>query len=98
MKRFGVYFASIVLTIVLVMCIASSSALKTSAGEKKKSRECFYESIQIHAGDTLWSIAKEYKSSDESVADYVEQLKLINGLDDDEINADNYLIVYHSIE
>ena len=60
MKRSSVYFASIVLTIVLVMCIASSSALKTSAGEKKKS--------------------------------------MINGLDDDEINADNYLIVYHSIE
>ena len=52
-----------------------------------------YESIQIDKGDTLWSLAEEYRSDNISTNDFVKEIKDINGLSSDYINEGNYLII-----
>lgn len=52
-----------------------------------------YESIQIHNGDTLWSLAKEYNTSELSTNDFVKEIKEVNNLSSDYINNGNYLII-----
>lgn len=54
----------------------------------------YYKSITIASGDTLWSIANEYKSGDyRSTRDYVEELRSMNGLCSDKIDAGQKLVV-----
>lgn len=53
-----------------------------------------YMSIEIHPGDTLWSIAEEYMpDSCDSVEDYISELRKLNSLNSDEIHANQYLMV-----
>lgn len=52
-----------------------------------------YESVLINNGDTLWSIAKEYNTSDISTNDYIDEIKTINGLTGDSINGGNYILI-----
>lgn len=54
----------------------------------------YYKSIQLQAGDTLWDIAKEHMNQDyDSVFDYIDEVKEINNLDDDEIHEGQYLTI-----
>lgn len=53
-----------------------------------------YKSIQIKPGDTLWDIAEAYVSDDNhSIAEFVTELKEVNSLKGDEIEAGRNLIV-----
>lgn len=53
-----------------------------------------YKSIEIKAGDTLWNIAETYMAEDNnSVSQYVAELKSINSLKGDQIEAGHNLIV-----
>ncbi len=54
-----------------------------------------YESIMIEADDTLWDIAVEYCDTDqESISEYIDNIKEINNISSDMIVSGNYLIVY----
>lgn len=61
----------------------------------------YFKSIEITAGDTLWSIA-EANMDDEHYSypsDYVAEVKRMNSLTSDRIEAGSYLIVpYYSTE
>ncbi|MCQ2492444.1 MAG: LysM peptidoglycan-binding domain-containing protein [Lachnospiraceae bacterium] len=53
-----------------------------------------YVSIEIEAGDTLWSIAQDnYNESCGDFRDYVKLIKETNSMKDDQIMAGNYLCV-----
>lgn len=57
----------------------------------------YYKSITIEAGDSLWSIAREYRTDDySSTAEYIEVLKKINHLYDDHIQEGQKLIVAYN--
>lgn len=59
-------------------------------GERTKQVAC----IEIHRGDTLWSIASEYMSDEyDDMNEYIEEIKDSNGMVSDEIHAGNYIIV-----
>ena len=51
-----------------------------------------YESVYISSGDSLWSIAQEYRGT-QSTAVFVRELKELNGLSSDDIQAGYYLLV-----
>ena len=54
----------------------------------------YYTSVEVSYGDSLWSIAEEYLDADhQSVYDYIDEIKAINGLDSDQIQAGEYLMV-----
>ena len=56
----------------------------------------YYTSIEIEEGDSLWTIAEQYREhSGKTTRDYVKELKSINGLGEDTIHAGNYLTVFY---
>ena len=59
----------------------------------------YYKSIEIKSGDTLWSIANEYKSEDCTTQEYISEVKSLNGLSTDDIQDSHHLmIMYYDTE
>lgn len=94
-KKSKIYFMSLILTIMLVLIIVLSNSLKTNATENRDRSNRIYTSILIEEGDTLWSIAQEYKPADVSTQDYIDTLKSINVMKSDNIHSGNYLMIYY---
>ncbi len=54
----------------------------------------YYTSITIQEGDSLWSIAEEYRSEHyESIQDYIDELVVLNDLTSETIHAGQHLMV-----
>lgn len=54
----------------------------------------YYKSIEISAGDTLWSIAEENMSDEyESIYEYIDEVMDMNNLETDEIHYGQHLTV-----
>lgn len=89
-----------VLTVFIMICsMFFRSILSDAHGNRMEDPVDYkyYTSIQVEAGDTLSSIAKEYRSaSDESTDDYIEALKNMNHLSSDEIHEGEYLMVAYA--
>lgn len=87
----------VILAFVLIMLLSSifswSLMYVMAEEETVPSPEKYYTSIRLEDGDTLWKIAETYMDSDESVIDYVRELRQINSLSDDHIDAGHYLTV-----
>lgn len=60
----------------------------------------YYASIPVKTGDTLWTIAREHKSPQyESLDELVQEIRNINQLSQDKIEAGNNIIVpYYSTQ
>jgi len=82
---------------VILLC---TFALHTSVNAKRaqaslrdtRDTRVTYESVRILSGDTLWSIAREYCGTG-NTADFVEDLKVLNSLSSDHIQAGCYILV-----
>ncbi|MEH2948000.1 LysM peptidoglycan-binding domain-containing protein [Sporofaciens sp. JLR.KK001] len=72
----------------------------TERGSGVLDRCKYYTSIEVSTGDSLWSIAEEYMDArNQSVYDYIDEIKEINGLKSDQIRAGEYLMVsYYGYE
>ncbi|MEY8337280.1 LysM peptidoglycan-binding domain-containing protein [Lachnospiraceae bacterium 62-35] len=56
----------------------------------------YYKSIQIKNGDSLWSIAGEYKENCQmTTEEYVNELRSMNQLKSDTIYAGQYLTIVY---
>lgn len=103
-KNFYHFFTFILVTMFAILCcvlfvssiILNSWKLKAADITEK---EKYYTSIEIQPGDSLWSIASEYMSEEyESVQEYIEDIKELNGMGTDEIHAGKFIIIpyyYH---
>ncbi len=81
------------LAVILLITIFGStvaSAGHTQAAQRES--QTTYESIYIHGGDSLWSIAETYAATQDTGA-FVTELKELNGLSSDRIVAGTYLLV-----
>ncbi len=60
----------------------------------------YYTSIEIQEGDSLWSIAQEYRTEHyDSTQDYVDELVVLNDLTSETIHAGQHLmVVYYDSE
>ncbi len=89
--------SAMILSFVFVMLLSSvfgCSLMYVMAEEEGTSHpDRYYTSIHIENGDTLWSIAEAYRNPEESVIDYVRELRQINSLSDDHIDTGHYLTV-----
>lgn len=94
----GLLTGIIILSGVLVGSTMLSSS-RSSAFDEHVSYK-YYTSIQLTSGDTLWSIASKYKTKEySSIQEYMEELRLLNGLSDDDIHAGQYLTIsYYSYD
>ena len=73
--------------------------LLNARAEEKNARtaERYYTSVQLKQGDTLWSLAEQYgEGIGYSQKEYVEELRRINGLRDEQIHSGGYLTVVYS--
>ena len=53
-----------------------------------------YKSVQIHKGETLWSLAEEYGNDNIGINDYIREVCFINHLSEEDILIrGQYLIV-----
>lgn len=86
------------MTVTLALGIFS---IQTSAKDSSEAIEIkYYTSITVSDGDTLWSLASEYKGNHyESSSAYIEEVMNINALTNETIYTGQHLIIpYYSAE
>lgn len=80
--------------LVVLLSVTVSGFLSKAKSRTEAVQYKYYKSIVVNYGDTLWTIASEYKGAEYKSADeYIMEVKRMNGLKDDSITAGNYLII-----
>lgn len=71
---------------------------KSQAAERRPAPVKCYASVQIGSGETLYSMAERYYSSEfRSVDRMVSEIKTINNMDNDQVTSGLYIIIpYYS--
>lgn len=86
------WFGLVIILIAIILTVIYTTKTATASNDNKRIKKV--TSIQIQKGDTLWDIASRYMSCEyENLSDYVEEIKLSNGLTSDKIHAGRYIIV-----
>ena len=102
LKKRTLLFAVITLLLVSLGVLFGSSLSAAAKSNAANSRTAFkyYTSIQVEAGDSLWSIAEEYASPEYDTREsYMKEVAALNGLSDMTIHAGEYLTVpYYSYD
>ncbi|MCR5415827.1 MAG: LysM peptidoglycan-binding domain-containing protein [Pseudobutyrivibrio sp.] len=84
------------LVIVAFVAIIISLVFFSTRASATNSREIYtcYESYEIQPGDTLWTIADDYLTVEDSDKDdFIARTKALNHMVDDDITAGNYIVV-----
>lgn len=84
-------------TILFGSCFSSLAKDNVSAANQEYK---YYTSIEIQEGDSLWSIAEQYKSEHyESTQAYIDELVVLNDLRTETIHEGQHLmVVYYDSE
>lgn len=87
----------VAITLIIVFCISGSIKAQAASAEPTYK---YYTSIEIHSGDTLWSIADDYITDDyEDMNAYITEICSINHISEDEIHSGQYITIpYYSHE
>ncbi len=89
----------IMVGVVVILSLLLSIILFTNraAAEENRTVYTYYTSYEIQSGDTLWSIADQFMGPDfTDKDDFIENIKTINHLGDDNITAGNFLVIEYS--
>ncbi len=84
---------------VMLFCIIGnhSRSSQVQASDAYATVTC-YASVYVQAGDTLWEIADEYMdSSYSSKAAYIKEVKRLNHMTNDQLQAGSYIIVPYTM-
>ncbi|HKM03843.1 MAG TPA: LysM peptidoglycan-binding domain-containing protein [Lachnospiraceae bacterium] len=97
--RLTIFVITIGLIIILAVLFGSILSKAQSEDNNDLSYK-YYTSILIESGDTLWSITNEYMDKQYySVESYINEIKNINYLNDDNITTGQHIIIpYYSKE
>ena len=87
-------FIPVFITAAFLTTQAQAENIKTPAVYK------YYTSIRVENGDTLWEIAKQYRTEEYSdISSYIEEVKSINHLSTSRITDGMYLCIpYYTTE
>ena len=95
-------FLAVTAAVILVIFAFSYHTLTSAASTSTDDISYkYFTSIQVETGDTLWSIAEEYGDDIHyaSNKEYINEVKMMNKLSNDEIVSGQYLIIpYFSYE
>ena len=91
-QKWCIALTMVFVLIVGMMCITS---LQVFEGEEELVvTNKYYKTICVEEGDTLWDIAGEYvNGTGVSRQEYIDEVCRLNGLDADEIQAGEYIVV-----
>ena len=96
-----VLFVAITVVAILLGMVIGNNVLSTShsSASTEYEKALYYTSVEVEAGDTLWTIAEENMSAEfGDVNAYIDEIKAINNLHGDTIHAGAYLMVpYYEI-
>ncbi len=95
-SSFTKFFITLMVVATAVCIILFSNHSVTNASESGNNVQLtkYYKTITIEQGDTLWSIAQEYKSGDyKTTQDYVNELISMNGLHSEQITSGQKLVI-----
>ncbi len=67
--------AAVIIAFIIIICI-NFNMPKTA----EKDTQFTYENYIISKGETLWSIAEDYKQEGQDTRDYIYQIKKLNGI------------------
>ena len=80
--------------LLIIIILALYCFTRTVTAQRETDRAKIVTSVEIKKGDTIWSIAQLYITDEyNSVNEYVDEIKLSNGLSNDLIHAGNYIVV-----
>lgn len=93
-RRRNVILLITTICLVILLSVTINGFLSKAKSKTEDIQYKYYKSIIVNSGDTLWTIANEYKGTGYKSADeYIIEVKQMNGLKDDSITAGNYLII-----
>lgn len=100
--QFGYGFILVLLAVCMLFLgvyIGSSKVAQVEAKEKGTDREKFYTAILVEEGDTLWSIADEYMTSEYNSRDsFMNEVRQMNHLTGSIIHTDSTLLIPYYAE
>lgn len=79
---------SIIMVLIVLLCTS-----KDSVAQADEMVIQTYHSEVIQPGDSLWSLAEEYRLPDMSVEEYIKEVRRINQMSSNELVAGEYLIL-----
>ncbi len=84
----------VALTISIIVLLAFYFNSINVSADNPVTRKKQVISLRIEKGDTLWSIAQEYRTEEyDDLNEYIDEIKSSNGLFTDTIHEGNYIIV-----
>lgn len=90
----GKLIALIVFMVALFLLVLFVLPERTAAADNASNSRYQISSVLIEEGDTLWSLATEYYTDEfSSVADYLTEIKRMNGISSDTLYAGNYILI-----
>ena len=94
-KRLIVVISIIVVS--LGILLGSSISAFASAREKAQLHK-YYTNVQLRQGDSLWKLAGEYASTDQSEQEFIDEVCEVNGISESNtLQSGQYLVVpYYS--
>ncbi len=96
-----IVFAILSVCIILTCALSYGVLVSNASSEDTDISYKYFTSIEVSYGDTLWSIAEEYKDAEfyASTEDYIDEVVRMNHLTSSNIKAGQYLIIpYYSTE
>lgn len=89
----------VVIMVALFLIVLLLLPERAAYAENTSAKTYFITSVQIEAGDSLWSLASEYYTEEFiSVNAYITEIKRMNGLSSDTLYAGNYLLIPYFTE
>lgn len=89
-KKKSIWYQKCMVLTILLMLTGCGIVLGAEGKQKEK---VYYESVEIHWGDSLWSIAKKYRSEEETTEQMVEKIWALNDLKNENICAGDHILV-----
>lgn len=92
-RQFLIILAAFITAVVLFL--TGSSRMRSGQVQASSSQEICYTSVYVDTGDTLWEIADTYMvdSVYEDKNDYIDEIKEINHITEQDLQAGSYIIV-----
>ncbi|SDC46366.1 LysM domain-containing protein [Paenibacillus sp. UNCCL117] len=87
----------VVIAAVLVALLVGSGAIMLFAGDSDvyaaDMQPVNHPAIVVSSGESLWTIAAVYKSSDETIKEYIYKIKKLNGLKESSLRSGQKLLL-----
>jgi LysM repeat protein len=99
--RRNIILACVTAAVLMIFAFSYYSLTSAASTDTEDIDYKYFTSIQVEAGDTLWSIADEYADSKHyaSNKEYIKEVKNMNKMSNDELIAGQYIIIpYYSYE